>query len=259
MKTPERPKYSIAQNVCFCIRLAWHKRKRVLFVSVLAACISLLLNLVQLYVSPMILEKLEAHASLSQLLVTIGGFTAALFLLRGLDSYVQDARHPAEIDVRVQIIEMLSHKKCVTSYSNVLDPQMIKKMEQAQEVTSNNSSGSEHIWRTLTAILTNLAGFCIYLLLKDLNLFLILTVLVTSVISFFVTRYVNEWEYRHKKRKRPSPRRSAILTSVRGRWNLPRISASSGCIPGCGNCRAKRCVPLQPLSSAGKRHSCGRT
>lgn len=202
MKNPERPKYSIAQNVCFCIRLAWHKRKRVLFVSILAGCISLLLNLVQLYVSPTILEKLEAHASLSQLLVTIGGFTAVLFLLRGLDSYVQDARQPAEIDVRVQIIEMLSHKKCVTSYSNVLDPQMIKKMEQAQEATSNNSSSSEHIWRTLTAILTNLAGFCIYLLLlKDLNLFLILTVLVTSVISFFVTRYVNEWEYRHKKEK----------------------------------------------------------
>lgn len=202
MKNPEKPKYGIRQNVCFSVRQAWHNRKRVLFVCVLAACVSLLLNLVQLYVSPAILEKLEMHASLTQLLMTIGGFTAGLFLLRGLDAYLEDARMPAEIDVRTSIIAMLSHKKCVTSYPNVLDPQMIKKLEQAHEATQGNVSGAEHIWRTLTSILTNLAGFIIYLLLlKDLNIFLILTVLVTSIISFFVTRYVNEWEYRHKKEK----------------------------------------------------------
>lgn len=202
MKNPEKPKYGIVQNVNFSIRQAWRRRKRVLFVCVLAACVSLLLNLVELYVSPVILEKLETRESMSQLLMTIGGFTAMLFLLRGLNAYLEDSRMPAEIDVRIGIIEMLSNKKCTTSYPNVLDPQMIRKMEQAQEATEGNTSGAEHIWRTLTAILTNLAGFAIYLLLlKDLNAVLILTVLVTSIISFFVTRYVNEWEYRHKKEK----------------------------------------------------------
>ena len=45
-------------------------------------------------------------------------------------------------------------------------------------------------------------GFVIYLiLLTGLNGFLILAVIATSAVGFFVTRYINEWEYRHREEK----------------------------------------------------------
>ena len=45
MKTLEKPKYSIWQNLCFSVKLAWKTRKRVLLVCVVMAVIGVLLNL----------------------------------------------------------------------------------------------------------------------------------------------------------------------------------------------------------------------
>ena len=81
MKQKEKPKYGIWQNICFSVKLAWQTRKRVLVFTVTVAGISVLLNLVQLYIAPEILSKVEQQASLGQLLVTIGSFTAALIAL----------------------------------------------------------------------------------------------------------------------------------------------------------------------------------
>lgn len=202
MKQKEKPKYGTWQNICFSVRLAWQTRKRVLVFTVSVAVISVLLNLVQLYVAPEILSKVEQHASLGQLLLSIGGFTAALFLLSGLEDYLDTIRQPAEIDVRTAMIQLLTRKTCETSYPNIRDPKVLKLKEQAGAATSGNSDAGEHIWRTLSLLLTNVIGFVIYLvLLTNLNGFLLLVIIATSGIGFFVTRWINEWEYRHKEEK----------------------------------------------------------
>ena len=202
MKLKEKPKYNIWQNVCFSVKLAWQTRKRVLVITAAAAILSVLLNLVQLYVAPEILSKVEQQAPLGHLLLTIGGFTAALFLLIGLVDYLDTVRQPGEIDVRTAIIQLMTRKTCETSYPNIRDPKVLKLKEQAGAAVGGNSDASEHIWKTLTQLLTNLIGFVIYLiLLTNLSGFLILVVIATSMIGFFATRYINEWEYRHKEEK----------------------------------------------------------
>lgn len=190
------------QNVCFSVKLAWQTRKRVLVITVAGAILSILLNLVELYVAPEILAKVEQQAPLSQLLLTIAGFTGALFLLSSLEDYLDTVRQPGEIDVRTAIIQLLTRKTCETSYPNIRDPKVLKLKEQAGAAVGGNSDAGEHIWKTLTQLLTNVIGFVIYLiLLTNLNGFLILVVIATSMIGFFVTRYINEWEYRHKEEK----------------------------------------------------------
>ena len=152
--------------------------------------------------APEILLKVEQQAPLSQLLLTIGGFTAALFILSGLEDYLDTVRQPGEIDVRTAIIQLLTKKTCETSYPNIRDPKVLKLKEQAGAAVGSNSDAGEHIWKTLTQLLTNLIGFALYLiLLTNLNGFLILVVIATSMIGFFATRYINEWEYRHKEEK----------------------------------------------------------
>ncbi len=163
------------------------------------AAVQVGLNLAQLYVTPEILAKVEAGASVQELLLTIGIFSAALFLLMGVKGYLIENRLPAEVDVRSAIIRMITRKTCETSYPNTRDPEILKLKEQADAATSSNQDPAEHIWTTLTQILTNTAGFAIYLLLlSNMNFFLILVVVATSVVGFFVSKHIHEWEYRHK-------------------------------------------------------------
>ncbi len=199
MKVNEKPKYSIWQNVCFMVQTAWKTRRRVLVMCVVIAAVQVGLNLAQLYVTPEILAKLEAGASIRELLLTIGMFSAALFLLMGMKGYLIENRLPAEVDVRLAIIRMITRKACETSYPNTRDPKVLKLKEQADAATNSNQEPAEHIWTTLTQILTNVAGFAIYLLLlSNMNFFLILVVVATSVVGFFVSKHIHEWEYRHK-------------------------------------------------------------
>jgi len=202
MKVNEKPKYSIWQNICFCVGLAWKTRKRALVFCVTAAMVNVLLNVVQLYLAPEILAKVEGQVPLSELLLTIGMFAGAQFLLSGLEEYLDTVRQPGEIDVRTAMIQIMTKKTCETSYPNIRNPKVLKLKEQAGGAVSSNGEAGEHIWKTLTQLLANTLGFVIYLsLLTNLNGFLILTVVATSAIGFFVTRWINEWEYRHKEEK----------------------------------------------------------
>ena len=199
MKVKEKPKYSIWQNVCFMVRTAWNTHKRVLAMCLVIAAVQVGLNLAQLYVTPEILAKVEQGASIKDLLLTIGMFSAALFLLMGAKGYLIENRLPAEVDVRSAVIRLITRKTCETSYPNTRDPKVLKMKEQADAATSSNRDATEHIWTTLTQILTNVTGFAIYLLLlSNMNSFLILVVVVTATIGFFVSKHINEWEYRHK-------------------------------------------------------------
>ena len=199
MKHTEKPKYSVRQNVCFMVRTAWQTSRWVLLLCVVLAAIQVALNLAQLYIAPEILAKVEQGAPVRELVQTIGFFTAVLFLLQGAAAYCEAVRMPGEIDVRCAIIRMISRKNGETSYPNVHDPKILKLEEQTQRATSGNDDAAEHIWHTLTELLANLGGFAVYLLLLcRLSRFLILLVVLTAAADFFVSHYINEWEYRHR-------------------------------------------------------------
>ena len=79
MKTKNKPKYNVIQNVCWMTKVAWNTRKSVLFITVFCAVIEISLNLLQLFIAPVILRKVEEHRSLVELFGTIAFFTISLF------------------------------------------------------------------------------------------------------------------------------------------------------------------------------------
>ena len=179
MKT--KPKYSVWQNVRFMLALAWRKGKDVLALCVLFAALSLGINLVQLFIAPVVLAQVEAHAPLPRLLGAIAGFALALILLNGLLGYVDQNTMFGRVRLRISIINDLNEKACTTSYPNTRDPEALKLFEKAQDATRSNSRSAEHVWTTLTSLLLNLAGFAVYLaLLSGLNFALIALVTATT-------------------------------------------------------------------------------
>ena len=198
MKT--KPKYNVWQNVRFMLALAWRKGKDVLALCVLFAALSLGINLAQLFIAPVVLAQVEAHAPLPRLLGAIAGFALALILLNGLLGYVDQNTMFGRVRLRISIINDLNEKACTTSYPNTRDPEALKLFEKAQDATRSNSRSAEHVWTTLTSLLLNLAGFAVYLaLLSGLNFALIALVTATTAAGFFVSRRINSWGYRHRE------------------------------------------------------------
>ena len=63
----------------------------------------------------------------------------------------------------------------------------------ASQATSSNMEATEHIWSTWTVILTNVIGFVVYLtLLSNLSPFLLVVVVLTTVVGFFLNKNIAE-------------------------------------------------------------------
>jgi len=200
MKDKNKPKYNMLQSLKYMLATAWKNKKSVIAMVFILALLQVGLNLAQLYIAPMILNKVEVYAPLAELIGTIGIFTALLFILTALKDYATSNEQTGQIYVRTKIIDDLNHKAFTTSYPNTVDPQARKLYEVASEATSSNAEPSEHIWKTLTSLATNVLGFAVYLtVLSNANIFLIIITLVTSVVSFLCHRYTDKWYYDHRE------------------------------------------------------------
>lgn len=156
-------------------------------------------NLLGILLLPKILQLIQNKAAVSELLKTIVLFSTAMMFCKGVQGYLQTNTHFGRIDIRSHLVFKLGEKIMTTSYSNLDKKDFILQKNKATEVTSGNSDATEAIWTTLESLLKNCLGFTIYLfLLSFLNFKIIFLTLSTSVVSFAVTNYANNWRYNRR-------------------------------------------------------------
>lgn len=187
------------RNIKWMIDIAYKNCKRVLLFCVLTATLEVLLNLTQLYIAPGIIKCVEQKVSIKVLPMTILVYTLALFFINGFKKYIEENTLFSRIEVRTKIIAMVSKKCNTTSYPNTLDANFIRLRDAAYFACEGNSEATEHIWQTLTMLLKNIGGLIAYLfILSSFDPFLLLIIILTCFISFFVSRYANNWHYANK-------------------------------------------------------------
>ena len=198
MKT--RPKYNMWQNTAFMLQTAWQTKKSVIVLCLLPALLNVGIQLTELWIAPAILEKVETHAPLPTLLITIFIFTGVLLLLKSLQDYINPNLLFGRVHVRIALLMKLTKKKTSTSFPNTEDTEINRIREKAENTLSSNSSAGEAIWNTLTGVLTNVLGFLVYLLLlSSLHPVLLCIVLATSITGYFVNKKIHKWGYTHRE------------------------------------------------------------
>ena len=196
-----KPKYNMLQNSWFMITLAWKaKEKKVLVLSLLVALFTVMNNLINLYVSPAILSVVERKASPAELIFTIIMFAGGIMLVSAALAYVNSNTLFGRITVRLELLNLLNKKAATTSYPNVDDEKFKSLLNKSQDVINTDRAAGEAIWQTLTTLTTNILGFIIYVsLLTNVQPILTVVVLVTTVIGYFISNYLNEYGYRHRE------------------------------------------------------------
>lgn len=196
----ERPRYNMAQNAGYMIALAWREEKSVLWLCLLLAALHVAISVTELFLAPAVLGQVESAAPLPALFGTIAAFTVGLLLLRGLQAYINTNTMGGRIDLRMKLIVQITLKTMTTSYSNLDDQNLLKEREKGQMATNSNNSAGEAIWKTMTELLQNLAGFTLYLFLfLSLDPVLILIALATAALSYLATTRAAIWSYNRRK------------------------------------------------------------
>jgi len=193
-----KPKYNLFQNSAYMIALAWKVRKSVLFLAFALMVISVSMNLINLYVTPTILGAIESGVSTGELILIILSFVGGLMLVNSLNTYLSSNTLFSRIDVRARIASKIHEKYMTMSFPLTEDQKVKDKLYQATNSVGGNSGATEAIWNSLFGFIGNIIGFIIYIILfMSVDPLMILVILVTSVIGFFVNRYIYAWGYRH--------------------------------------------------------------
>lgn len=196
----QKPAHSLGQNLIYMVSLAWKQRRSVILLAVAMAVVAILLSLTQLFIVPSILGAVEVNVSAAELIGTILLFTGVLILLRAAQSYFSSCSQFGRIEVRLHIGSMIQNKALTMSYPDILNQNVRKKMDKASMLVTSNSAATEAIWTTLVNLLENVVEFIVFLsLLAVLNPLMIIAVLATTVVSFSVSNYLNDWGYRHRE------------------------------------------------------------
>ncbi|MCD8315082.1 MAG: ABC transporter ATP-binding protein/permease [Firmicutes bacterium] len=197
----EKPRYNMLQNSAWMISTAWHDReKKVIVLSILTAVLAVCSTLINTYITPSILSKVETSAPVSELILTIVIFSLLLIIVSAAQSYVTTNTLYGRISVRMAIVRMLSRKAADTSYSNLWNKKFDKLINQGITYTQGNTAATEAVRTTLTNLLKNILGFIIYLaLLATLEWWIVVVATATTVAGYLVTRALSSYEYKHRE------------------------------------------------------------
>jgi ATP-binding cassette subfamily B protein len=196
-----KPKYNMWECSGYMIALAWReKEKKVLVLCLLQALLAVISNLINLYISPKILSVVERKAAFSELIATILVFVILIMFCSAASAYVNSNKLYGRISVRCAIIAAINKKSCVTSYPNIEDEKFIKLRSKSGQATQSNSEATEAVWGTMVLLLQNVIGFVIYIvLLSMLDMWLVLVILATALMGYFVSKQLNGYGYRHRE------------------------------------------------------------
>ena len=155
---PPKPKYNMWQNSAYMIRLAWSvKEKKVIFIGLAMALLTVALSLIELYVVPVILSIIETHAPIGEIIIIIAAFTAGLMAVTAAKSYFDINNLYGKISVRTEIINMINDKGATTSYPNLFDDNFNKLLSKSIECTNSNDKATEAVWETLRDLAANIS------------------------------------------------------------------------------------------------------
>lgn len=197
MKDNQKPQYSILQNLSYVVKLVWKESRLLLFFTTASSLVGIMTSLVQLYIAPIILRKVEQSVPLTELFLTIGLFTLALMACNSINTYLTETKFVGESRLMHALSKILIYKSCTTSYANMLDTRFREKQINATiSVYNEGSKGLTAMFPEAMAFAASLIGFLLYLLvLRGLHPLPLAVVVVTAAISYLITRRTDEWHY----------------------------------------------------------------
>lgn len=121
-KPKNKPKFVLWKSISFMAGIAWKTRKSVLIFCLATAAANVGINLLQLFIAPEIIGKVEQLAPLSDMIWAIIAFSLGLFVLHFWVNNMNTFNPHGRYEVRAAIREAIIEKMCLTSFPNASNP-----------------------------------------------------------------------------------------------------------------------------------------
>lgn len=213
-----KPAYGMYACAKFMVKLAAQYEPLILFSGLTVTVFTVVQNLANLFLSPMVLRAVEQKVPAGRLAATIGIFIGVLIVSSNIINYIYGVDRYRRINLRSILAALLNNKAATTSYCNLNDKKFCFTEDKANFCVRDNSSAAEAVWNTIFGLVRDFAGFAVYLLLlTNVEPVLLVVLLVTTVPGYYINKYISGWGYRHREEEREIERGISCVTEEAGK------------------------------------------
>lgn len=187
-------KYTVFQNLSYCIHEAEEAYPRLLLFCALIVLINCAVPTITTFLPRVVINEITGKATILRLLSVTALMTGSLAILTGLQKYLDRLIYWHKFKVNAFFLRKVTKKGLTTDYRNQEDEHFRKLQHESFACCNGNFSYFIQILDTTVQFLSNILGLAAFFgILAALNPILILFLCVTSLVSFFLNNRLNKW------------------------------------------------------------------
>ncbi|MBO4291860.1 MAG: ABC transporter ATP-binding protein [Lachnospiraceae bacterium] len=187
-------KYTVLQNLIYCIRITGEKYPPLLFYCIGIILINTVIPVLTAFLPKVVIEEITGQNALRQILAVTGGFTMLLAILTGMQQYLNKLIYWNKFKMNDFFLRMVMRKGLTTDYRNQENEHFRKLQSESFASCNGNFSYYAQTYDAAVLFFSNLFGFAAFTgILIFLNPLLILFLCATTIVSFFLNRRILKW------------------------------------------------------------------
>lgn len=192
----EKPKYNIFQNSIYVFKYTWVRDKLVLFIILAQITLTIILNLIALYLPKTVVGQIVFNVNIEVLIMTILIFTVATVILQSVKKYIESGFEYRKWILRTKVSYDLLTKTIESDYDYLEDHDFTELQWKATNQTRYNNGTTEQIYNTFTNLGINVIGFIIYIImLASVNPLVLVITASTTIFGVIARTWANKWRH----------------------------------------------------------------
>lgn len=196
----KKPKYNVVSNAVFTFKKLWEWDKLILFYILGKMPIIVLLPLCGVYLPKIIVGEIENGANARQMIYSVLSIAIAMLILTILQRFIQEKTSLHTLEVTKKMEQTISSKAMAIHYEKMDRPHTQVMIKKAYDIAhGGENEGIQALLIIFITIFANGLGFGVYTgILGTLNPLIIVFIILTTIVSYFVSKAVNTWVFRNR-------------------------------------------------------------
>lgn len=218
-----KPKYSTIQNSIYLVKNIWKWDKTLFLLCFLQIPATVIIPLLGIYMPKIVIDSATSHVSVSKLMLNVSIPVIGIIALNLLLNICSSITNFRGISYRLKYMQMIADKTMDTDYENIDSPAGQEKFMKANMSVDSNSSATEAILKVYVQLFSNIIGFILYAgIISSINAAILAFLIASSIINYFVGRYVSNFEHRNKSNLAPVQRKLRYISNKTGEFNAAK-------------------------------------
>lgn len=213
--------YSVLKNMMYCIRATMEHYPLLLLWCSLLVITNVLLPVLTLYLPKEVIEKITAgnrsDGEVWSLISIVAVFTISIAILMGIKKFMEQFIYYNKFKLNTYYQGKVASKGMTTDYSNQENENFRKLQSESFSSCNGHYSPVAQVYNTGVSLLSNAFGFVVYFgILMKLNIFVMLFVISSTLISYFLNKKVVKWAFNNNKEKIGYGQRTNYINRISG-------------------------------------------